>query len=130
MSTKIYTARDMRQKAFALELIGHDEAAAMLRQAADMMEREMKRGGSELDGWRKQALEENAALDIAREQLAKSNALVKELADALDVALENLSEECWTHCSLAEECAEKGNNSCIVTDSMKGLLERAREVTK
>lgn len=37
---KVYTAQEMRQKAFVCELIGYDDTAAMLRQSADAMEKE------------------------------------------------------------------------------------------
>ena len=40
---RVYTARDMRQAANAEELVGRPVVAAMLRQAADSMDREDKR---------------------------------------------------------------------------------------
>ena len=44
MASKVYTARDMRQTANVEELVGRPVVAAMLRQAADMIEREARRG--------------------------------------------------------------------------------------
>ena len=43
MASKVYTARDMRQTANVEELVGRPWVAAMLRQAADMIEREARR---------------------------------------------------------------------------------------
>ena len=43
MASKVYTARDMRQTANVEELVGRPGVAAMLRQAADMIEREARR---------------------------------------------------------------------------------------
>lgn len=43
MASKVYTAREMRQAANAEELVGRPVVAAILRQAADAMEREEKR---------------------------------------------------------------------------------------
>ena len=40
---RVYTARDMRQAANAEELVGRHVVAAMLRQAADSLDREDKR---------------------------------------------------------------------------------------
>ena len=43
MASKVYTALDMRQTANVEELVGRPGVAAMLRQAADMIEREARR---------------------------------------------------------------------------------------
>ena len=43
MASEVYTARDMRQTANVEELVGRPGVAAMLRQAADMIECEARR---------------------------------------------------------------------------------------
>ena len=67
MASKNYTAREMRQAANAEELVGRPGVAAMLRQAADTLEREAAKG---------------AEIERLRE-------IVKELADELETMICN-----------------------------------------
>lgn len=100
-----------------------------LAKIAELNKRELAAVCAERDEWQKQALEENAALDVARaeltakdEEIAKRNALIKELAEALNAYL---LEECF---SCDQLC--KVNNLCDHQVRFRALIAKAREVTK
>ncbi len=99
------------------------------------LQNEIDRISAERDGWQKQALEENAALDVARAELAakdaeiaKRDALIRELADALEKTL------CDFECEKTGKCISFLEDTDPVIDCPalreRELVAKAREVCK
>lgn len=123
--SKVFTAKEMRTRAnLESNTWGDMTTAAMLRQAADALEREEKRGGSELDGWRKQALEENAALDIAREQLAAKEAELARVMGDLNKLLKNGDLLCVQKVKLEREIEKRNALIRELADILKITSKR------
>lgn len=82
---KIYTAQEMREEARFHEVRhGKDYIVVqMLRQAAEALERELAAVSAKRDEWQKQALEENAALDVARAELEAKDEEIARLEQEL-----------------------------------------------
>lgn len=136
----------------------HLNVAGAFERLRQLYKRDVAIIGSELDGWRKQALEENAALDIAREQLAAKEAELASVMGDLDKLLKNGDLLCVQKVKLEREIEKRNSlikeltgalnaylleecafclKNCEVDDywcdrqkSRRALVERALEVTK
>lgn len=118
---KVYTAHEIRKTAEDMRWSGFITPSEMLFQAADLMEREERREKKyeykvlycECDG--------RVNESITRAEIAKLNALIKELADALEDSTCKV-EDCSKYCG-----DDETTETCVGL-SNRALIAKAREV--